>query len=61
MEDDTVVDSYMNRENQVYQIERIEYGGLQSTHKGCSAVNIWIPKRNNAFGQGIETKISPVE
>ena len=36
MEDDTVIDSYMNGEYEVNQIEWIEYGRLQSTHEGCS-------------------------
>ena len=44
MEDDTIIDSYMNREYEINQIEWIEYGGLQSTYEGCSPVNVRIPE-----------------
>ena len=44
MEDDTVIDSYMNREYEINQIEWIEYGRLQSTHEGCSPVNVRVPE-----------------
>ena len=44
MEDDTVIDSYMNREYEINQIEWIEYGRLQSTYEGCSIVNVRIPE-----------------
>lgn len=61
MEDDTVVDSYMNREYEINQIEWIEYSGLQSAYEGCSAVNVRIPEGYYPFGQSIKTKISPVK
>ncbi len=61
MEDDAVIDGYMNREYKKYQIERIEYGRLQSTHEGCPSVNIRVPEGQNTFRQGIKTKISPVK
>jgi len=50
MEDDTIIDSYMNREYEINQIEWIKYGGLQSTYKGCSAVNVRIPEGYYPFG-----------
>jgi hypothetical protein len=61
MENDTVIDSYINREYEVNQIERIKYGRLQSAYEGCSAVNVRIPEGYYSFGQGIKTKISPVK
>jgi len=50
MEDDTVIDSYMNGEYEINQIEWIEYGRLQSTHKGSSTVNVRIPEGYYPFG-----------
>ncbi|OHB34544.1 MAG: hypothetical protein A2Y08_04300 [Planctomycetes bacterium GWA2_40_7] len=61
MEYDAIIDSYMNREYEIHQIEWIEYGGLQSTHEGRPSVNIRVPKGKNTFRQGIKTKRSPVK
>ena len=44
MEDDAVIDSYMNREYQINQIEWVKYGGLQSAYEGGSPVNVRIPE-----------------
>jgi len=61
MQDDAIIDGYVNREYKIDQIGRIKYGRLQSTNEGCPSVNVRIPEGQNTFRQGIKTKISPVK
>jgi hypothetical protein len=61
MEDNAVVDGYINREYKKDQVERVKYGRLYTPDKRGSTVNIWIPEGYCPLSQCMKTKISPVK